>query len=103
MPVEIAGQACRKTDGERHDAVGCRNRINRVGTDEVANQADTSTHPGATHDPGQHGAGRVEKERELQSDGEGMTRKIQAERRQDQDEADRVESESERTPTGGIE
>ena len=103
-PVEIPAQTGGKPDGKRDDAIGRGDRINRVGADQVADEANAAAHPWAGDDPGQNGARRIEKYRQVEGDGNRVTGEVEAERRHDQDQPNRAEVEFERTsPAGGLE
>ena len=103
LPVEVACQPGGEAHREGDDAVRCRDRIDRVGTDEVADEADTAPDPWAGDDAGEYRPNRIEKERQAQRDGDRMPGEVQAEAGEDEYDADRVEAESERTgPTGRL-
>src|SRR5438094_438729 len=78
-PVEIPAQTGGKPDGERDDAIGRGDRINRVGAYQCAEVAYSAAHPWAGDDPGQNGARRIEKYRQVEGDGNRVTGEVEAE------------------------
>src|SRR5437868_3934808 len=103
VPVEISAEAGGKPDGERDDTVRRGDRINRVGADQVADETNAAADPWAGGDPGQDGADRIEKERQVKRDGDGMAGEVEPEAGQDQDHANLVQAEPPwTTPAGGL-